>query len=74
MLNPWDALATGNVPVQASTGEPVAESGDRDKDTIPNSEISSKSVSKKFFQPYGGEIFQEVWRRPTKTSNLGTSF
>ena len=30
MLNSKDFSATGNIPVQASNGKPVTESGDRD--------------------------------------------
>ena len=38
-----------------------------------DTEISTKTVSRRFVRPYGGKIFKELWCRPTKTSNLGTS-
>ena len=39
MLNSWDLHATGKIPMQASTRQPVAESGGRDKDTIPTARL-----------------------------------
>ena len=60
MLNSRDVPAAGNFPVQASTEQPVAEDGDRDHDTIPNFEISAKSVGQKFIQPNGGKIFFRI--------------
>ena len=48
MLDSSDVPATGKILVQASTGQPAAESGHGDKDTIP---------TPRFIQPYGGEKF-----------------
>ena len=72
MCECFDALCR-NAPflglLLAKTGKPVAESGDQSQDH-PYSEISAKTVSQKFVQPYGGKIFKELWGRPIKTSNL----
>ena len=38
-----------------------------------NSEISARTVSRKFIRPQGGKILKELWGRPTKTAALGTS-
>ena len=75
------AHAMGNVRVQVSTGkpveqargEPVAESGNRNHDTIPTPRFPRSPSARKFVQPCGGGIFEELWCQPTKTSNLGPS-
>ena len=73
MLNSRDVPATGHLPVQASTGQPVAESEDRDHDTIPTPRFLRSSSVGNSFTPNGGNNFKELWSWPTKTSNLRTS-
>ena len=46
----------------------------RDKDPIPTPRFFAKFVSGKFILSYEGKNFQELRGRPTKSSNLGTSF
>ena len=54
MLNSRDVPATGHLPVQVSTEQPVAGSGDRDHDTIPTPRfLRSSSV---------GNSFKPKWR------------
>ena len=44
MVNSRDVPASGHLPVQASTMQPVAESGDRDHDTIPTPRFLRRST------------------------------
>ena len=60
MLNSMDFPATGHLPVQASTGQPVAESGDRDHDTIPTPRFLRSSSVGNSFNPNGGNNFEEL--------------
>ena len=57
MLNSRDVPATGHLPVQASTGQPVAESGCRDHDTIPTARFLRSSSVGNSFNPNGGKNF-----------------
>ena len=38
-----------------------------------DSEISDRTASRKFIRPQGRKILEELWNRPTKTADLGTS-
>ena len=51
----WDFDATGNIPVQATTGRPVAESGDRSRDTIPTPRFLRRPSAKDSFNPMEGK-------------------
>ena len=51
MHSSWDVPAAGKIPVQPSTGQPVAESGDRDKDTQPTPRFLRSSPGGNSFNP-----------------------
>ena len=38
-----------------------------------DSEISDRTVSRRFIRPWGGKILKELWGRPTKNAYSGTS-
>ena len=54
MLNSWDVHATGKIPMQASTRQPAAESGARDKDTIPTPRFLRNPSARNSFNPVEG--------------------
>ena len=72
IFNAWNDLTAEMVSTQASTETPVIGISDRDKDPIPTPRCLRCSLAGNSFYPR--KKFQELWGRPTKTSNLGTSF
>ena len=59
MLKSWDSDATGNIPVQAGTEEPVAESGDQSHDTIPTPRFLRRPSGKDSFNPIEGKSLKK---------------
>ena len=66
MLNSRDVPATGHLPVQASTGQPVAESGDREHDTMPTPRFLRSSSVGNSFIPNGGKDFERIMELTNK--------
>ena len=61
MLNSRDVPATGHIPVQASTEQPVAVNGHGDHDKIPTLRFLRSSSVGNSFNPHGGKKFKELW-------------
>ena len=51
-------MLPGKIPVQASTRQPAAESGDRDKDTIPTPRFLRSPSARNSFNPLEGRNFK----------------
>ena len=58
MLNSWDVHATGKIQMQASTRQPEAESGARDKDTIPTPRFLRSPSARHSFNPMEGQLLR----------------
>ena len=58
MINSRDVSATGKILVQASTRQPEAESGDRDKDTIPTPRFLRSPSARYSFNPLEGKTLK----------------
>ena len=72
-FNTWISNVTEDTPVLTSTGTRYMWWTSNSRHSL-ESEISDGTVSRKFIRPWGGKILKELWGRPTKTADLGTSF
>ena len=58
MLNSWDVHATGKIQMKASTRQPAAGSGARDKDTIPTPRFLRSPSARNPFNPMEGQLLR----------------
>ena len=72
-LNPWISHVTEDTLVRTSTGGPVTCDERQIPDTVLNPKFQTGPSVRNSFDPKGGKILKELWSRPTKTADLGTS-
>ena len=74
MLHSWNQSAKGGNAVRDSTGEPVARSEERNRETIDsNAEICKETINHKFFLSSRRVTLTELRGWSTKTSDLDAS-
>ena len=72
-FNPWDFWHNGRHTCTHKYAATRYMRWTSDSRHSLDSEISARTVSRKFTRPWGGKILKELWGRPTKTADLGTS-